>query len=87
MPRRRATERAPPEARAAFDRLIGEGLDRHEAIHAIGSVVAEAIWNVMRNRAPVDRDELARALAELHAIQWKGPELGDIVEREYLLKP
>jgi hypothetical protein len=29
------------EATAALDRLLQEGLDRHEALHAIGSVLAE----------------------------------------------
>jgi hypothetical protein len=61
----------PPEARAAFDRLVGEGLDRHEAIHALGSVVAAAIWNVTRHGAPVDRDAMVRALAGLRADDWR----------------
>jgi Domain of unknown function (DUF1841) len=62
---------APPEARTALARLVGEGLDRHEAIHAIGSVVATAIWNVTRHEAPVDRDAMARSLADLRASAWR----------------
>jgi hypothetical protein len=61
----------PPEARAALDRLVGDGLDRHEAIHAIGSVVATALWNITRTEAPVGRDAMVRALAELGASDWR----------------
>ena len=31
----------------ALRRLMGEGLDRHEAIHAVGSVLAEHIWEAL----------------------------------------
>ena len=31
----------------ALRRLVGEGLDRHEAIHAVGSVLVEHIWELM----------------------------------------
>jgi len=37
-----------PEVRDALTRLVGEGLDRHEAIHAIGSVLAESAWTALR---------------------------------------
>jgi len=30
-----------------LERLLAQGLDRHEAIHAIGSVVAEHVWKAM----------------------------------------
>ena len=33
------------ETGATLLRLMNEGLDRHEAVHAIGSVVAELFWN------------------------------------------
>jgi hypothetical protein len=61
----------PPEARAALDRLVGEGLERHEALHAIGSVVATALWNITRRGAPVGRDAMARALEALRASDWR----------------
>ena len=31
-----------------LQRLMGEGLDRHEAIHAIGMVLAEFIYDILR---------------------------------------
>ena len=57
-------------SRATLDRLVAEGLDRHEAIHAIGSVVATTVWDVLRREAPVDRDAMLRALADLRARDW-----------------
>ena len=40
-----------PDVRDALARLMGEGLDRHEAIHAIGSVLAECAWTALRPKA------------------------------------
>ncbi len=34
--------------RATLDRLLSEGLDRHDAIHAIGSVLAEHLNDLMQ---------------------------------------
>jgi len=33
-----------------IDRLIREGLDRHDAVHAVGAVVAENIFAMMRGK-------------------------------------
>lgn len=38
-----------PQAKDALTRLLGEGLDRHEAIHAIASVMGTHIWNLTNN--------------------------------------
>jgi hypothetical protein len=38
--------------RRTLDRLQVEGLDRHEAVHAIGSVLAEHMHEVMRAGVP-----------------------------------
>lgn len=37
-----------PDVRDALTRLMGEGLDRHEAIHAIGSVLAECAGTALQ---------------------------------------
>jgi hypothetical protein len=37
-----------PDVLDALSRLQGEGLDRHEAIHAIGSVLAECVWSTLK---------------------------------------
>ena len=38
-----------PVVQEALSRLMGEGLDRHEALHAIASVVAGQIWHALRD--------------------------------------
>ena len=41
-------DNATPVA-AAIRRLMGEGLDRHDAIHAVGAVLSKYLWSVMRD--------------------------------------
>jgi len=64
-----------PDVMAAFERLSREGLDRHDVIHAIGSVLAEEIYDVMKSQRVHDAREYARRLKELTAEAWlRGPE-------------
>jgi hypothetical protein len=56
-------------------RLMTEGLDRHDAVHAIGSVVAKQIYTMLQNRRPHDSLEYAAQLDELTADSWR--ESGD----------
>ena len=58
-------------ATRALERLMAEGLDRHEATHAIGSVLAEQIRRVLQGRA-FEADEFEAALATLDAESWRG---------------
>jgi hypothetical protein len=60
-------------AREALERLMAEGLSRHEAIHALGSVLAETIVAIAkgdggeeaeRSRADAYNDAIARITAE-----------------------
>jgi hypothetical protein len=37
----------PPAAREALARLMGEGLDRHDAVHAVGSIVVGFMYDVL----------------------------------------
>ena len=39
----------PSQAADTLERLLGEGLDRHEAIHAMGSVLSGVMYNAMKN--------------------------------------
>lgn len=64
----------PAEARATLERLVAAGVARHDAIHAIGSVVAGAIWRVLRRHETVDREAMAAALARLDPDDWRGGE-------------
>ena len=38
------------EAQATLIRLLSEGLDRHDAIHAIGDVLAEHMYNLQKGQ-------------------------------------
>ena len=60
--------------RETMEQLLAEGLDRHEAIHAIGSVVAEHLWKAMneRLRGPDPMEEYFRRLEALTASDWLG---------------
>jgi hypothetical protein len=60
----------PPEARATLERLLGTGLSRHAAVHAVGSVVAEALSKVLRDNAAFDRQANTRALERLRPEGW-----------------
>ena len=62
----------PPQILGTLERLLGDGLDRHEAIHAIGSVLSEQIFKIMKN--PSKNADPAGAynegLKELTAEKW-----------------
>lgn len=62
-----------PSSRAVI-RLQNEGLSRHDAIHAIGSAVAECIFEATKmlpNSEPeVLQTQLAAAIERLSAVQW-----------------
>jgi hypothetical protein len=58
-----------------LERLQREGLDRHDAIHAIGSVLAEHLYEVMREhdeRAAPTHARYFDQLKQLTAAHWRG---------------
>lgn len=61
------------DVRDTLERLLTEGLDRHEAIHAIGSVLVGQVWELMRQGAKTH--ELSKpylqALRALTVRSWK----------------
>jgi hypothetical protein len=59
-----------PAGRIA-QRLIGEGLDRHDAIHAIGMVLAEHIYDVLKTTKS-DKDPNAPYFAALERLTAEG---------------
>lgn len=64
-------ERYEPAVQA-LDRLTSEGLDRHEAVHAIASVVIQGVHDVMQyGRTDFDREACATALRALSAESWR----------------
>lgn len=69
-----------PEVEAALKRLMAEGLDRHQALHAICSELAVQIYNTLSDVKPGTQDakpgtqfdnaRYYRALSELTAEKW-----------------
>jgi hypothetical protein len=60
--------------RATLERLMAEGLDRHDAIHAIGSVLAAHIYDLLQGESVDEETDpnpaYYAALAELTAESW-----------------
>jgi hypothetical protein len=64
----------PPAVREALARLMGEGLDRHDAVHAVGSVVMGLMYDMLRVRGKDAGDinvKYADELATLTAESWR----------------
>jgi hypothetical protein len=63
----------PLAVKEALARLIGEGLDRHDALHAVGSVVMGIVFD-MASKNDKGNDvnvRYGRELAELTAASWR----------------
>ncbi len=55
-----------------LDRLLAEGLDRHEALHAIGFVLAQHTYKTVRGARTASTEDAYRAdLKRLSAVRWK----------------
>jgi len=59
------------EATAAMVRLLAEGLERHDALHAIGSIVAHEMFDIVKVERPHDPEVYARRLRALTAASWR----------------
>jgi len=57
----------------ALARLMKEGLSRHDAVHAIGCVVAEEIYDLLKQEDPADtvRARYYVAVERLTAATWR----------------
>ena len=59
----------------AMERLTGQGLSRHDAVHAIGSVVADQLYEVMKtedeDHASTAQARYNAAVERLTAKQWR----------------
>ncbi len=57
----------------ALARLLKEGLSRHDAVHAIGSFVAEQIYDVLKLKDPPEtaRIRYYAAIERLTAAEWR----------------
>ena len=59
--------------RSTLARIEQEGLDRHEAVHAIGSILAGHMYDLVRGAAPSDDPNAAyyQRLESLAAGEWR----------------
>jgi len=60
----------PPVVHETLERLMRSGLSRHEAIHAIGSVLSVEIWEILKDERPFDEEKYERGLRRLSAREW-----------------
>ena len=56
-----------------LDRLVNDGLSRHDAIHAIGSVLADHLFNLAKSPQTGGNDNAKyyRALERITAKKWR----------------
>ena len=58
--------------KAALQRLISEGLDRHEAIHAIGAIVAEQMFNLLNDKDTASsQEDFLNRIRNLTREEWE----------------
>ena len=60
----------PAETAATLRRLVSAGTTRHEAIHAVASVVLREMDAVVNQKRRYDRVRVARELDQLRARDW-----------------
>ncbi|HEV8534007.1 MAG TPA: DUF1841 family protein, partial [Methylomirabilota bacterium] len=60
-----------PAATDAMNRLMADGLRRHEALHAIGSVVAAEIFDIVKSKRIHNPEAYSRELQHLTAAAWR----------------
>jgi hypothetical protein len=56
---------------ATLDRLMRDGLTRHDAIHAVGWVLANHLNDTLRTNTPADQEAYNRAIRELTVERWR----------------
>lgn len=57
--------------KSTIERLMDEGLDRHDAIHAVGSVLTTYIWKVGKNKAAENfSEDYFEEVRQLTAQKW-----------------
>ena len=58
----------------AMSRLTAEGLDRHDAVHAIGSVLAVHMHDLLNSKADTENSQVIynAAIERLTAKAWRG---------------
>lgn len=71
-PRRHAVIHvAGPRCHGRDESLLADGLDRHEALHAIGSVLAGESFEMLKLKRSHDPDRYVPGLQRLTAEAWR----------------
>ena len=60
----------PVEAAAAIDRLVADGLSRHDAVHAVGWLVSDYMNEAVKKQQPIDREGYVNELKTFDAERW-----------------
>jgi Domain of unknown function (DUF1841) len=60
----------PPQVGQALGRLMREGMSRHDAVHAVGSVMMAHLKRALDERAPVDNQAYMQELEQLTLKRW-----------------
>jgi hypothetical protein len=66
-----------PAAVRTLARMLSEGLDRHNAVHAVGSVFATHLLAVMKSQRPFDDRAYTVDLDALSAERWSAESKAD----------
>ncbi len=61
----------PALAGQTVERLMKEGLDRHEAVHAVAAIMAVKIQEVVHNNKLFDQPDYLTQLERLSAERWR----------------
>ncbi len=61
----------PPATRETLQRLRAAGVSRHQAVHAIGNVVVEAMQTILTTRQPADLKAIEKQLRALRPADWR----------------
>ncbi len=64
-------DKAHPEPKQTFDRLIAEGFEVAEAKRLLGCVVTSEIFNVLKMREPFNPERFVQALNRLPKLPWE----------------
>jgi len=55
----------PKETAQTVEALMRQGLSRHDAIHAVGTVLADEIYHILKDKRPFDEAGFVRKLKQL----------------------
>ena len=58
-------------AAKTLDRLVSDGLDRHDAVHAIGGVLADHMHSMMSEQSAFSEEAYASDLDALTVEKWR----------------